>query len=195
MSKGAPRCEGARKDGARCNKAAVVDIATIERHSQAENELAGRLCLQHLLGPDERRELARRGGKVRAAQRRAEASPRPRSGLDPALSMDIVYRAIADGVTATYADCDLPAEKDYTSRLLACAALLNLFPRGDHRTPEQVREILERALPQRVRAELGARLTPQTIQATARAEWDELKARRAPLTKVYAKDPPWLTVV
>jgi hypothetical protein len=192
--KGAPQCEGTRNDGGRCRKAAVVDVATLERYGKVDHELAGRLCLQHLLGEDEWRELASRGGKARAAQRRAEASPRPRSGIHPELTMDDVYGVIVAGLSATFADAGLPNEIDWTTRLLSCAALLSLFPRGDRRTPEQVREILERALPPSVLAGFGPRATPETIRATAREQWRDLKRRSAPLATIYDREPPWISV-
>jgi hypothetical protein len=60
------QCEGLRKDGkTRCSKWAVWRPEALAKFGKTDHPLAGRLCHQHLVGPEEWRATQRRGGHRR----------------------------------------------------------------------------------------------------------------------------------
>src|SRR4051794_22949613 len=171
-------CQGTRKNGQPCSKPAVRDPAVLERFPDKE----GPWCYQHLLGEEGWAEVAKRGGKHRAAKLRADAEAHDRS-LSPDISLEDIYRAIAPVFAATLET----GEPDWGARLAAVATLLRNFPRYRRSEPRDVEELIARFLPKELpdRRELLERAKAEKVYRQMREEWSRLKLRHHPITGLY----------
>jgi hypothetical protein len=70
--KGAPQCAGTTVNGEQCKKSAMVDLSLLQAHELSDHPEAGTKCLQHLIGEERWKEIARKGGRARVAQIRAQ---------------------------------------------------------------------------------------------------------------------------
>jgi hypothetical protein len=59
------RCEGLRNDGTRCSKWSVWRPEVLKKHALENHPQAGKLCWQHLVGPEAWKGTQRRGGHRR----------------------------------------------------------------------------------------------------------------------------------
>jgi hypothetical protein len=69
-------CNGKKLDGSRCTKWAVRNPAALKKHGLENHPEAGRLCYQHLVGPEGWSRANRRGGHravVKQKERRKRA--------------------------------------------------------------------------------------------------------------------------
>jgi hypothetical protein len=169
------QCEGTKLDGERCKKWA---LPTSEEP----------YCHQHSMTPEEWKELQRRGGKARAAQRREEAKTKPGAGLAPNVSLADVLRVCVPALTAVY---EATGEADWSARLAACGTLLAAFPSYLRSTPAEVRNLLATILPPQVYSDTEAkhRITPNAVYRAMRAEYDRLP-ETSPLVRIQRHPYP-----
>jgi hypothetical protein len=193
--KNAPQCSATTIKGERCKKPAMVDRSLLQAHKLSDDPHAGQKCLQHLIGEEAWREIARKGGLARVAQVRAAKAPAMRSGLRQDVTLDRVLAVASEALTATFEDAGLPREIDWTTRLLACLVILNVLKDSSfRRTPEQLQAALEAALPTRVRDDpesmRWARV--ERLYKEARSAWFAHVSADGVLADSFSDVPPWL---
>jgi hypothetical protein len=175
------RCTFTKEDGTTCRAWALREQVNSKDDPK---------CRLHSLSKEELTEVARRGGKHRAAQRRMLAEPKVRTGIAPTYSLADVLRVVAPALEATFEHDSSP---DWGARLTAAGAILQCFPRYMRSTPEDVQALLMRALPSSVR--LSQRdLQAADVYTAMRAEWDKLRIRHHPIHGLYVEEYPGYTI-
>jgi hypothetical protein len=164
-------CKGLRSDGEPCRAYAVEDSD---------------YCRLHSLTPEERKQSAKKAAKASAFRRRARHEAQPRSGLADGVSLATVAEAVAPALVATFPHDGSP---DWSARLAAAGTLLLAFPRSMRQSPEKVRELLERCLPEQVFEDMGDRMEADRVYRALRAEWLEAP-RWSPTRGLFWDDLP-----
>jgi len=173
------RCSAVNAKGKQCGSHAVRDGSEPP------------LCWYHKLTPEERLEQSKRGGQSRAAQRQEAhelKEHKPRADFHPGITLSKVLEVCAPAMVSVI---EATGEPDWSARLAAAGVVLMTFPRYLRSTPEDVRELLERALPEQVIEQPGMRerLEAETVYRALRAEWFSMP-RYSPIRGLYARPLP-----
>lgn len=168
---GTRKCEYVNDEGVQCRAYALRDVDPPR-------------CSIHSMSPEQRKARSHRAASVSALRRRANVEPKVRSGLDCDLFLEDVVAVIRPALEATF---DHDGSPDYSARLAAAGTLLAAFPRQYKETPEKVRELLERVLPEPVSD--AERMKSERVYRAMRREWDELPSWH-PIRGLYVKRYP-----
>jgi hypothetical protein len=163
-------CQGTKRDGTPCSKGAMG--AEARRKHGVPNDVPP-LCFWCWRGNDR---MIRAGNKGMHAAARRKKSAQFRIG--DFFSYEDVFAVLAEALTATVNEPGWPRVPDYSARLAACALLIECFPEYLRETPEQVRELLGRALPAHVE-----RADPDAFYRALAHEKYRLRERGHPLTQ------------
>lgn len=175
----AVRCSAVREDGDPCRAYALVSTYDSEE---------GPRCRTHAMTAEQRSRMASRMGNKRALQRRSETEAKPRSDLQPHITLEEVLQVVAPALTA---EDHWTGEALWGVRLAAAGTLLAAFPRYYRETPEKVNQLLRQLLPEHVYD--SERMKAEKVFASLRASWLQLEGLRwSNIQGLYTKPfPSW----
>ncbi len=152
---------GVKADGSPCNAYAIRGVEPPR-------------CYVHSMTPEELSEQARKMAIKSSFVRRADASPRVLNGMAERWDFERIVTLAAPALEATLEYP--PGAPDWSARLSAAFVIVTAMPRTMRRSPEDVRELLERALPRSTsdRDELLERVQAGEMYKAMRAEWVKL---------------------
>jgi hypothetical protein len=164
-------CSGRRRDGTPCSKGAMGKEA---RKKHLVPDEAPPLCYWCWRGND---------SMVRAGNTSHRTRKKPVSSVADVYGYEIVLEVLAPALVAVVEEPGFPRVPDWTARLAACALLIECQSDWMRDSPEKVRELLDRFLPERVAHE---RFTPDAVYKALAAEKQVLRDRGHPLAQFLA---------
>src|SRR5262249_12154311 len=176
----AMQCEGIKKDGTRCSKTPMGHEAWARHVGDivADASMEGRLCFWRAVGGYEA--MSSRGGKasVSARHRRKE---RTAAAAAQGYTYEQLIEVVAPALVAVIEEPGWPRVPDWNARLSAVALLLEMMPDWYRDSPQQMRELLDRILPDAV---ADARLTPERAYIALAQEKHRLRERGDDLSRL-----------
>jgi hypothetical protein len=141
-------------------------------------------CWFHSMTPEERSENARRAAKANAAKRLIRIEPLPQAELRVGVTLGELMEVVRPALTAT-----LPTgEPDWCARLAAVAVTLLAAPRQLRDSPEKVKELLARSLPDDIGVD-PERVSAEAAYKAMRREFWSIP-RHSKLRGLFARDLP-----
>jgi hypothetical protein len=161
-------CQEILEDGERCKGWALRST-----WEDLPDEQVRPRCRTHSMTPEERVAMARSMAGKSAVVRRGAVEARPRSDLQPGISLAEVLATVAPALQASD---PWTGEALWPVRLAAAGTLLSSFPSQYRESPEKVEQLLEQLVPDRVLDR--ERMKAEAVFEALRAEWDTVKGLR-----------------